>query len=121
MKKIKSLNIAILTISDSRNKKTDKSGNILKKKINNSLHKVFEKKICKDEKKEIELTLKRWLKEDDLNDWQQFDYSTEIVFREFADSLIKLDKNWVKDKTNLPFKEAKNYFSYVKEKLESAK
>ena len=32
MKKIKSLNIAILTISDSRNEKTDKSGNILKKK-----------------------------------------------------------------------------------------
>ena len=67
MKKIKSLNIAILTISDSRNEKTDKSGNILKKKINNSVHKIFEKKICKDEKKEIELTLKHWLKQDDLN------------------------------------------------------
>ena len=51
MKKIKSLNIAILTVSDSRNETTDKSGNILKKKINNSVHKVFEKKICKDEKK----------------------------------------------------------------------
>ena len=67
MKKIKSLNIAILTISDSRNEKTDKSGNILKKKINNSVHKVFEKKICKDEKKEIELTLNHWLKQDELN------------------------------------------------------
>ena len=31
------------------------------------MHKVFEKKICKDEKKEIELTLKHWLKQDDLN------------------------------------------------------
>ena len=61
------------------------------------------------------------VKEDDLSDWQQFDYSTEIIFREFADSLIKLDKKWVKEKTNLPFKEAKNYFSYIKEKLESAK
>ena len=61
------------------------------------------------------------VKEDDLSDWQQFDYSTEIIFREFADSLIKLDKKWVKDKTNLTFKEAKNYFSYVKEKLDSAK
>ena len=61
------------------------------------------------------------VKADDLNDWQQFDYSTEIIFREFADSLIKLDKKWVKDKTNLTFKEAKNYFSYVKEKLDSAK
>jgi len=61
------------------------------------------------------------VKADDLNDWQQFDYSTEIIFREFADSLIKLDKKWVKDKTNLPFKEAKNYFSYTKEKLDSAR
>ena len=48
-------------------------------------------------------------------------YKPVIRFREFADSLIKLDKKWVKDKTNLTFKEAKNYFSYVKEKLDSAK
>ena len=67
MKKIKSLNIAILTISDSRNEKTDKSGIILEKRINNSVHKVFEKRICKDEKKEIELILKNWLKQVDLN------------------------------------------------------
>jgi len=60
------------------------------------------------------------VKADDLNDWQQFDYSIEIVFNEFADSLIKLDKKWVKNKTNLTFKEAKNYFSYTKEKLDSA-
>ena len=43
MKKIKSLNIAILTVSDSRNETTDKSGNVLKKKINNSVHEVFAK------------------------------------------------------------------------------
>lgn len=67
MKKIKSLNIAILTVSDSRNETTDKSGNILKKKINNSVHKVFEKKICKDEKKEIEKILKLWLKNNKLH------------------------------------------------------
>ena len=67
MKKIKSLNIAILTVSDSRIETTDKSGNILKKKINNSVHKVFEKKIFKDEKKEIESILKKWLKENKLN------------------------------------------------------
>jgi len=67
MKKIKSLNIAILTVSDSRNETTDKSGNVLKKKINNSVHEVFAKKICKDEKKEIETILKKWLKENKLN------------------------------------------------------
>ena len=44
MKKIKSLNIAILTISDTREEVTDKSGNILKQRIDNSIHKVLEKK-----------------------------------------------------------------------------
>lgn len=61
------------------------------------------------------------VKSDDLNDWQQFDYSTEIVFREFTDALLKLDKKWVKEKTNLSYKEAKSYFSYMKDKLDSAK
>ena len=41
MKKIKSLNIAILTISDSRNEKTDKSGNILKKKIKSLQYRII--------------------------------------------------------------------------------
>lgn len=67
MKKIKSLNIAILTISDTRKEVTDKSGNILKQRIDNSIHKVFEKKICKDEKREIEFILKNWLKKEDVN------------------------------------------------------
>ena len=44
----KKLNIAVLTVSDSRNSKTDKSGKLLEKKILNSHHKLFEKKICKD-------------------------------------------------------------------------
>jgi hypothetical protein len=61
------------------------------------------------------------VKSDDLNDWQQFDYSTEIVFKEFTDSISKPNKKWVKEKTNLSFKEAKSYFSYVKEKLDSAR
>ena len=61
------------------------------------------------------------VKSDDLNDWQQFDYSTEIVFKEFTDSISKPNKKWVKEKTNLSFKEAKSYFSYVKERLDSAR
>jgi len=65
--------------------------------------------------------VKEKVKSDDLNDWQQFDYSTEIIFREFTESIYKLDKKWVKEKTNLPYKEAKSYFSYIKEKLDSAK
>ena len=46
----KKLNIAILTVSDTRNSKTDKSGELLKNKILNSHHNLFEKKICKDKK-----------------------------------------------------------------------
>jgi hypothetical protein len=61
------------------------------------------------------------VKSDDLNDWQQFDYSTEIILKEFTDSISKPNKKWVKEKTNLSFKEAKSYFSYVKEKLDSAR
>ena len=61
------------------------------------------------------------VKADDLNDWQQFDYSSEIALREFADNVVKVDKKWVEKKTDLSFKDAKRFFSYVREKLDSAK
>ena len=67
MKKKQSLNIAILTVSDTRNEKSDKSGKVLNDKINKSNHKVIEKIICKDEKKEIERILKLWLKNNKLH------------------------------------------------------
>ena len=51
MKKIKSLNIAILTVSDSRNETTDKSGNILKKKSIILYIKCLKKKYVKMKKK----------------------------------------------------------------------
>ena len=58
----KKLNIAVLTISDTRNTKTDKSGELLKTKILKSHHNLSEKKICKDNKIEIKKILKAWLK-----------------------------------------------------------
>ena len=63
----KKLNIAVLTVSDSRNSKTDKSGKLLEKKILNSHHNLFEKKICKDNKIEIKKILKGWLKEKNID------------------------------------------------------
>tara|TARA_B100001123_G_C15076071_1_gene933689 strand:+ start:92 stop:589 length:498 start_codon:yes stop_codon:yes gene_type:complete len=63
----KKLNIAILTVSDTRSSKTDKSGELLKKKVINSHHNLFEKKICKDDKIEIGNVLKTWLKSKNLN------------------------------------------------------
>ena len=63
----KKLNIAVLTVSDSRNSKTDKSGKLLEKKILNSHHNLFEKKICKDNKIEIKNILNVWLKKKNIN------------------------------------------------------
>ena len=57
----KKLNIAILTVSDTRNLKTDKSGKLLKDKVLNSQHNLFQKKNCKDNKNEIKKILKTWL------------------------------------------------------------
>ena len=63
----KKLNIAILTVSDSRDSKTDKSGELLKNKVLNSHHNLFEKKICKDSKIEIKKILKVWLKKKNID------------------------------------------------------
>ena len=47
------VNIALLTVTDTRTMETDKSGNILVKKIKEQDHKLVDRKIVKDEKKEI--------------------------------------------------------------------
>jgi len=46
------VNIALLTVTDTRTLKTDKSGNILSKKIKKAKHNLIDRKICKDNKKE---------------------------------------------------------------------
>ena len=56
------VNIALLTVTDTRTLKTDKSGNILTKKIKKAKHNLVDRKICKDSKKEIKNILKIWLK-----------------------------------------------------------
>ena len=56
------VNIALLTVTDTRTLKTDKSGNILTKKIKKAKHNIVDRKICKDSKKEIKKILKTWLK-----------------------------------------------------------
>ena len=47
------VNIALLTVTDTRTLKTDKSGSILVKKINKAGHNLVEREICKDSKKDI--------------------------------------------------------------------
>ena len=47
------VNIALLTVTDTRNLDTDKSGSILVKKIKEQNHKLIDRKLVKDEKKLI--------------------------------------------------------------------
>ena len=56
------VNIALLTVTDTRNIKTDKSGGILVNKIKDAKHNLVERKICKDNKKDIKKILKKWIK-----------------------------------------------------------
>ena len=56
------VNIALLTVTDTRTLKTDKSGNILVQKIAKAKHNLVDRKICKDSKKAIKKILKNWTK-----------------------------------------------------------
>ncbi len=56
------VNIALLTVTDTRTLKTDKSGNLLSTKIKKAKHNLIDRKICKDNKKDIKKIIKLWLK-----------------------------------------------------------
>ena len=56
------VNIALLTVTDTRTIDTDKSGSILVKKINEANHKLIDRKIAKDKKEEIKKILLDWTK-----------------------------------------------------------
>tara|TARA_B100001996_G_scaffold28767_2_gene22012 strand:+ start:114 stop:623 length:510 start_codon:yes stop_codon:yes gene_type:complete len=61
------LNIAVLTISDSRTKKTDKSGNLLAELISNSNHNISEYQIVKDDIYSIRKTISSWIYNKKIN------------------------------------------------------
>ena len=61
------VNIALLTVTDTRTLDTDKSGNILKKKIKEANHNLIDRKICKDSKKDIKKIIKEWLKKKNID------------------------------------------------------
>jgi len=62
-----SVNIALLTVTDTRTLETDKSGNILVEKIKKAKHNLVERKICKDNKEDIKIILKEWTLKKDLD------------------------------------------------------
>ena len=61
------VNIALLTVTDTRTFDNDKSGAILVEKIKLANHNLIDRKICKDNKDDIVLVLKEWIKKDNID------------------------------------------------------
>jgi len=61
------VNIALLTVTDTKTIDTDKSGSILVKKINEQNHKLIDRKIVKDKKNKIKKILSEWIKKDNID------------------------------------------------------
>ena len=61
------VNIALLTVTDTRTFDNDKSGAILENKIKEANHNLFDRKICKDNKSDIVSIIKEWLKHEKLD------------------------------------------------------
>ena len=62
-----SVNIALLTVTDTRTFENDKSGAILVKKIEESKHTLIDRKICKDNKEDILKILRDWTKQKNID------------------------------------------------------
>jgi molybdopterin adenylyltransferase len=61
------VNIALLTVTDTRTFENDKSGSILVNKIEKANHKIVDRKICKDTKEEIIKILKDWINKKNID------------------------------------------------------
>jgi len=61
------LNIAVLTISDTRNEQSDTSGAYLVEAVTNESHSIFEKKIVKDDIYQIREILSAWIASVDVH------------------------------------------------------
>ena len=61
------VNIALLTVTDTRTLKNDKSGAILVDKISEANHNLVDRKICKDNKKDIKKIIKDWLNKKNID------------------------------------------------------
>ncbi|GMR06864.1 MAG: molybdenum cofactor biosynthesis protein B [Gammaproteobacteria bacterium] len=60
------LNIAIMTVSDSRNEETDKSGATLVKLLTEEGHKLADKVIVPDDMYRIRADISRWIVDEDI-------------------------------------------------------
>ena len=63
----KPLNIAILTVSDSRDEATDKSGNVLADRLKKSGHFLADKQIVPDDIYQLRATVSAWIADPDIH------------------------------------------------------
>lgn len=61
------INIAVLTVSDTRSDTTDTSGNLLTERIRTAGHRLVEKLIVVDDVYKIRAVVSRWIAEADVN------------------------------------------------------
>ena len=61
------VNIALLTVTDTRTLDTDKSGTILVEKIKKANHNLIDRKICKDSKEDIIKILNQWIEKKEID------------------------------------------------------
>ena len=61
------VNIALLTVTDTRTFDNDKSGSILVNKIKEANHNLIDRKICKDNKEDIVIILQEWINRNDID------------------------------------------------------
>ena len=61
------INIALLTVSDTRDEATDKSGQLLAERVQASGHRLVDKQIVKDDIYQIRAMLSSWIADDNVN------------------------------------------------------
>ncbi|MCU7812311.1 MAG: molybdenum cofactor biosynthesis protein B [Candidatus Thiodiazotropha sp. (ex Notomyrtea botanica)] len=61
------LNLAVLTVSDSRTEETDKSGNTLKERAAEAGHRVVEKTIVPDDVYQMRAVVSRWIADSEVH------------------------------------------------------
>ncbi len=59
--------IAVLTVSDTRTLEDDKSGNILADRLEDAGHVLADRRIVEDDQPRIEETLREWIADDDID------------------------------------------------------
>lgn len=66
-REFKPLDIAVLTISDTRTEATDKSGKLLVERAGAAGHRVCDKQICRDDVYAIRAIVSGWIAREDVN------------------------------------------------------